>query len=482
MNTIHVIMDTLKRDHIGCYGSAAVKTPNLDRFAQRSVVFDQAFCASFPCMPARRDFVTGNYEFPFRGWGPLEEWDKPIAGQLSSRDVTTGLVTDHYHLLRDGSGNYHWRYDCWRFIRGMEGDKAYSDPEAGLDIDYRCDPARLSAKHRKYYYKYKHFNMKEEKDWPAARTFLESADWVTRNRGHEKGFHLQIDSFPPHEPFDPPPGYAEMYDPEYEGDRITTPVYRPWRDHYSEREIQNIRALYAGTVTYVDRWFGEFMNRVEELGLLENTVVVVTTDHGTYTGDHGWTGKLGTYMYDCVCHIPMMVYCPGVEPRRDSAIVQNVDVAPTMLDAAGVEPVEPMHGRSLLPIVRGEQTTIREYAHSGYFGRNHIVNDGRYAYHLWHLRERELYWHGLTNSYFVGAGPLGPVEPEQRRRVELAGECAGEGRKLPPALFDLEDDPGQENNIAEANPKIVKRFDDEIRRWCDEVNAPKEYVKRLFGD
>ena len=72
MNTIHIIVDTLKRSYLGCYGSEWVKTPNLDRFASQAVVFANAFCASFPCMPARRDFVTGNYEFPFRGWGSLE--------------------------------------------------------------------------------------------------------------------------------------------------------------------------------------------------------------------------------------------------------------------------------------------------------------------------------------------------------------------------------------------------------------------------
>jgi arylsulfatase A-like enzyme len=174
----------------------------------------------------------------------------------------------------------------------------------------------------------------------------------------------------------------------------------------------------------------------------------------------------------------MMVYCPGVEPRRERALVQNVDIAPTMLDAAGIEPAEPMHGRSLMPVARGEVAKIRDFAHSGFFGRNHVVNDGRYAYHLWHTQECDLYWHGLTDSLFVGAGPLGPVEPEQRRKVKLAGD--GVGRKLPSALFDLEHDPEQKTNIAGDHPDIVRRFEDEIRRWCTEVCAPKEYVARLL--
>ncbi len=473
-------MDTLKRGYLGCYGSEWVKTPSLDRFAAEAVVFDQAYCASFPCMPARRDFVTGNYEFPFRGWGPLEETDRPVAARLSAAGQTTALVTDHYHLFREGSGNYHWPYDCWQFIRGIEADKVYSDPAAELGIDYRCRPERLQAYHREHYYKFKHFEMKTEADWFAPRTYTAASDWVRRNRRQPGGFHLQIDCFPPHEPFDPPPGYAEAYDPDYVGDRLATPAYRPWDGNYTEREIRNIRALYAGLVTHVDKWFGAFIDSLREMGVLEQTLVVVSTDHGTYTGDHGWTGKLGTYMYDCVCHIPLMIRCPGVKPRRETALAQNVDVVPTLLEAAGTTPEVPIHGRSLLPLVRGEAERVREYAHSGMFGRWHTVNDGRYAFHQWHSREAPLHWYGLTNTYFVGAGPLGPVEtsPLGPRRLVAASEPS---QRWPTAIFDLQADPNQEHNLAPERPDLVARFKAEIERFCAEISAPPEYLARLFG-
>lgn len=479
MNTVHVIMDTLKRSHLGCYGSERVKTPNLDRLAARSVVFERAYCSSFPCMPARRDFATGRVEFPFRGWGPLEEGDVHYVRTLSRSGIVTGLVTDHYHLFREGSGNYHWGYDCWRFERGMEADPVYSDPADGLGIDYRSDPERLSRKHRDYYYKFKHFEMKREEDWPAARTFSTAADWVRRNRSHPKGFHLTIDCFPPHEPFDPPPGYAEMYDPDYAGDRLTTPAYAPWREHYTERELRNIQALYAGTVTYVDAWFGRFMDELERLSLMGDTAVLVTTDHGTYTGEHGWTGKLGTYMYDCVAHVPMMLYLPGIPPRREGAIVQNVDVAPTMIDASGVGPssLPPMHGSSLVPLARGDVGRVRDFAHSGFYGRTHVVNDGRYALHLWHRREAPLWWHGCQPSRFLEHGPLGPVGPDGRRRVTTKGD----GRQWPTALFDLESDPGQERNVAAEAPEVVTRMTDEVRRFALEAGAAPDYLARLLG-
>jgi len=476
LNTVHVIMDTLKRSYLGCYGSDWVKTPNLDRFARMSVRFTRAYCASFPCMPARADFATGNYQFPFKGWSALEEDAVRVSRTLGDAGVTTGLVTDHYHLFRWGSGNYHFDYDSWQFIRGMEGDRLYTDPVENLDIDYRCDPERIGKNHRDYYYKFKHFEMKTEEDGPAARTFKTAADWVERNRGHRGGFHLQIDSFPPHEPFDPPPGYSEMYDPDYEGDRLTTPAYEPWRKNYTPRELKNIQALYAGTITYVDRWFGHFLDTLERLGLMENTMVVVTSDHGTYTGDHGWTGKLGTYLYDCVCHVPMMIYHPDIAPRSEDAVVQNVDVVPTLLEASGAGGDYRCHGRSLLPLLRGETAKVREAAHSGYYGFTHIVNDGRWALHLFHDHSKPLYWHGLQNSYFCSAGPLGAVEEGHRRRVDTSQNDYW----CPPALFDIREDPGQRRNLYSERPEIVDRLKKEIVRFCAEINAPPEHVERLF--
>jgi arylsulfatase A-like enzyme len=479
MNAIHIIMDTLKYSCLGTYGSDWVKTPNIDKFADKCVKFTKAYCASFPCMPARRDFMTGNYEFPFRGWGPLEEDDITLPTLLSSAGKTTCLVTDHYHLFRPGSGNYHFDYDCWHYIRGLEGDKLYTDPEESLDIDYRCAPERINGTVRKYYCKHRHFDMKKEEDWPAARTFMKSAEWVKRNMGHEKGFHLQIDCFPPHEPFDPPPGYSEMYDPEYDGDRLITPAYRPASENYTEREIKNIRALYAGNITYVDKWFGIFMDELERMGALDNTMIVLSSDHGTYTGDHGWTGKLGTYMYDCVSHVPMLVYIPGAKPRVESSLVQNVDIVPTILDALDINTNNRFHGKSLMPLIREETEKVRDFTHSGFFGKSHIVNDGRYAFHLHHDNSKDLYWYGLHNSYFVGAGPLGPVEDGGRRKVDVAN---GWNYCCEPAIFDLENDPEQTTNLFSSRPDLVKIFVDEIRRFLAEIDAPEEYAERILNE
>jgi len=97
VNTILIVIDTLRRDYLGCYGNKTVKTPCLDAFAEKSVVFDNAYLASSPCMPARREIITGRYEFPFRGWGPLEPQDHDLpaalrAGQWSEVEAERAAI------------------------------------------------------------------------------------------------------------------------------------------------------------------------------------------------------------------------------------------------------------------------------------------------------------------------------------------------------------------------------------------------------
>ncbi|HBE04262.1 MAG TPA: hypothetical protein DC049_17570, partial [Spirochaetia bacterium] len=276
----------------------------------------------------------------------------------------------------------------------------------------------------------------------------------------------------------PPPGYAETYDPGYQGDQLITPEYAPWTKYYTERELKHIQALYAGMITHVDKWFGYFMSEMEKLGILENTMIIVSTDHGTYTGDHGWTGKLGTYLYDCVTHIPALILYPGVKPRRENALIQNTDIAPTVCDALAA-PASPMHGKSLLPLLRGETRCLHEYCHSGFFGRQHIINSGRYALHLGHDQAEPLYWYGLAPSLFVGAGPLGPVE-NGRRQVDTSGFFeTNHSYPANPALFDLETDPDQKNNIFGSEKSVVKNMYAELENFCRRINAPEEYLKRL---
>ena len=121
-NILFIFADDLSYETIRAQGHLDIDTPNLDRLAARSTVFDSHFAGSLPCMPARRDMQTGRLNFLHRSWGPLEPFDDSFAAQLKQAGTYCHLVSDHYHYFEDGGATYHTRYASWEFIRGQESD------------------------------------------------------------------------------------------------------------------------------------------------------------------------------------------------------------------------------------------------------------------------------------------------------------------------------------------------------------------------
>jgi arylsulfatase A-like enzyme len=216
-----------------------------------------------------------------------------------------------------------------------------------------------------------------EEDCQAPRVFQEAMQWLEENRGVEP-FFLLVDSFDPHEPWDPPREDVEIYDPGYSGREVITPHYGP-SDYLSEAELKHLRALYAGEVTMVDRWLGRFLDRARDLGMLEDTLLIVTSDHGHQIGEHGITGKVSWGLWYELLDVPLFVHLPdGSGGTRVDAFAQHHDIAPTVLKALGVQPAGPMDGVDLLELAAG-RIAPREYAVSGF--NNYVwYRDQRYVY------------------------------------------------------------------------------------------------------
>ena len=128
MKVITILMDSLNRHCLGPYGNKFVKTPNLDRFARKAAIFDSHFVGSLPCMPARRELMTGRKEFFWRGWGPLEPFDKPVAVEAKKLGAVTAMVTDHYHYWEQNAHGYLEHFDSVKTIRGHEHDMWNTEP------------------------------------------------------------------------------------------------------------------------------------------------------------------------------------------------------------------------------------------------------------------------------------------------------------------------------------------------------------------
>jgi len=307
MNVIIVTLDSLRADHVGCYGNTWIRTPVMDALAHESILFTHAFPESLPTIPMRRALHTGLRTWPFRDWIPqrgdivraygwqrIPEDQVTLAEILEREGYHTAFITDAYHQFKP-SMNFHRGFRQWRWVRGQELDPYGATATVrSEDVDAVIPPnltgpmgQLVRALLTRYFAN--QGRRRAEKDYLAPRVFREAMQWLEENQKVEK-FFLLVDSFDPHEPWDPPRKYVNLYDRGYEGREIITPRYGP-SDYLSEAELKHMRALYAGEVTMVDRWLGLFLERARELGMLEDTLLIVTSDHGEAFGRRGHSGR-----------------------------------------------------------------------------------------------------------------------------------------------------------------------------------------------
>ncbi|MGH2559883.1 MAG: sulfatase [Thermomicrobiales bacterium] len=504
MNVITILCDTLRRDHCGPYHGGrplaevtgdgqpdwVVPTPNIDRLAARGAVFDNAYCGSSPCMPARRDLYTGRHEFLWRGWGPLEDDDLDLPHQISGPAIqalsrpgarVSQLFTDHFHLWEQGSGNYHMGYSGFEFIRGIEADNYRTDP---IEVDLPTERYRHQRLER-------HFvNIElsrrgpdgelDETRWFSAQTFGAAAEWLDRNHTRDN-FYLHIDSFPPHEPWDPPERFVKQFDPRgYDvPEYIPAAPYQPIAvSGLTPDQVRHTQALYAASVVHVDECLGMVLDALDRHDLWQNTLVILTTDHGTYNGARGRLGKMQTHQFDPVAHIPLIVAHPthGQGERRDQ-LVQLVDLYATTLAAVGAETPPDRHGLNLLPVIEEAGTPTRDYAVAGVFGQSVTITDGRWVLHQQPVEGNgplNWYSHRLPKFQRYDVGPYECLPDGGGRRPVTHAPFAGETW-----LSDRAADPNELTNLAEREPAQRRRMHAALRATLERLDAPAEQYARL---
>ncbi len=394
MNLIVIMTDSLRKDHVGAYGNKRVRTPGIDKFAAKSLVFERAFPEGLPTINVRRALFTGRRSFPsydwapwkgdlvpFLGWQPLSEDDVTLTEVLRANGYVCGLVADSYHMFKPRQ-NFARGFHAYTFIRGQETDPWKSGPVPDELVKKYCHP-ELDRRHKIRTLQHLRNNLwrKTEEDYLPARVFRTAAEWLEENRSY-KNLFLWVDCFDPHEPWDSPKEYVDLYDPGYTGRDFILPQSGDC-SYMSPAELNHCRANYAGEVTFVDKWFGWFMERVEELGLMENSVILFLADHGHPLGEHGIISKNPTCLYPELVDVPFMLRIPGrtQEGSRTNVLVQFHDVAPTLLDALGVAyPADYTHnGQSFLNALAPGVPSPRDHFVCGYHD-SALVEDGEWSY------------------------------------------------------------------------------------------------------
>jgi arylsulfatase A-like enzyme len=495
MNVILVMSDTFRYDNLSCYGPTPVKTPRLDEFAGRAFVFDNAYLGSFPTIPNRLDIASGRFSCIDHHWCPLPKETVTLQQILSASGFVTQLIADNPHLVEMGF-NYDRGFDGWEWIRGQETDQWKTSPrQVALPAEakkLRSPDSILSTHLRNTAW------WTSEEDRFVARTIRAACQWLEENQDLDQ-FFLSIDTFDPHEPWDAPRDYVDMYDPGYQGEEVSYPIYGFWHEFLTEAELNHTRSLYMAETTLVDHWLGVLLDKIEELGLAEDTAVVFTSDHGFLFGEHGIIGKslirddISTFeaipLYDEIRRTPLLISLPGQTAGQHlSALVQSPDLMPTVLEMAGLIATESIggqsrtqalqcgvfytedwefkpeatHGKSLMPLMRGETKWMRDIAVSSHtlihptsvMAKCAIVTEDGWCLHYAgkYVREAQdvpLIGHKLTN-------------PEAARVP------------MQPMLFYLPDDPHEERDVVHDNRGLAREIHERYVNWLWKIGTTPE--------
>ncbi|MBN2391295.1 MAG: sulfatase-like hydrolase/transferase [Anaerolineae bacterium] len=454
-NIIIINADTYRYDNLFDRAAMPVRTPNLDAFSARAVSMERFYTGSFPTIPERTDLISGRYGWPWYGWKPLTEKNL-MPKLLQERGYVTQLLCDCPHLFNT---DFHKVFNGAYAIRGQEGDTFFLRMNAPVQEMMPREKTRTGH----------HFQDKNlvdlhrwinrywvcEDDTFPPRTAATAVRWLEENAEY-RPFFLWVDFFDPHEPWDPPEYMVKKYDPDYTGTPMLHPNYGKASD-YTPEELCNLRAHYCAEAELVDRWVGRIFQKVDDMGLWDNTIVIFTTDHGMSLGEHNRTGKSNINdnddrrwpLYADVAHIPFLIAAPGLAGGRAvDLLAQPVDILPTLLDLTGLDvtPPVPFHGQSFASALRGEtQSPLHDFVITGS-----------------HLRKRDgaIPHTAVTPVLYTEKWAYAPIGPDSERE-----------------LFDLDADPLTETNVITDHLAVAADLHANLIAWLRDLDAPDEAIE-----
>lgn len=458
MNVIAICLDTFRADFALGMAPWAADLPNLERLRRESVVFTNAFGEAYPTIPMRRAYFTGEPSFPWRyafdtkgmwptgrGWHKIPPEQPTIAEVLLDQGYMTGLIADTYHMFKP-TMNFTRGFASYEFVRGYESDNWKGGVLSASELaPYVREPIRPEEHPVLVQHLLNTRGRVSEADWSVARVFDRATEWVGEQPA-DRPFFLWVDSFSPHEPWEPPARFIERYMPGYEGKRFIYPVDGP--DAFSTEEAEFVRAAYRGYLSFVDERLGRFLEALDRSGHRERTILAVLSDHGTELQEHGRFSKIASHLFAHNTRLVYIIRHPGISEGRElDAFVTSTDLVPTLLNMVGGPSIG--SGMSLWPLMQGKRSDT---------GRDHVVSGwGNFAA----VRDRA--WNYIVNF----------EDPKQFEK-----------------LYRLDVDPGEQTDVVAAHPREASRMRVRLESVLggamplelpDEVEASLAPVRRLFG-
>ena len=408
-NILVVMPDELRADALGCAGHPVFRTPHVDRLAREGVRFAGAYCTSPLCMPARASMISGT--------SPHNHHVQENAGRLPADDETyahllqrVGYYTAYIgktHFGSDAPGRDFVGHEAFVRARGFDHVHQVPGPLALAKTDShltrRWQALGLLDRYREDY-------RRRAQDggaaaWPSPLPLEEFADSYVGARAEDwlRGYDraqpvlLVVGFGGPHPPFDAPEPYASMYDPDSLPDPLPAAEPGPWLpDHARERMLagraraaspevarqvaRQRMANYGGKITLIDDWTGRLLAALDQRGWADHTLVIFLSDHGEMGGDHGRYHK--SVFYEASVRIPLVLRWPAALPagRRVDALVEQLDLFATVVEAAGAPPSRRAFARSLLPLAAGRPDAAPRDAVFSELKREIMIRTHRHKY------------------------------------------------------------------------------------------------------
>ena len=479
MKTIILAFDTLVRNMLPNYGNHYVKAPNFEKLHRNFTQFNNCYCGSLPCIPARRDLHTGRYNFLHRNWGPFEPFDFSVFKFLRDNGTNTHLITDHWHYAEEGGFGYHNQYSSWELIRGAEGDP-FSPCFEKLTNEYDNMYNQNGLLQNQYYCNKKALG---DKSYTSLNVMKRAIDYL--DKYHDKdNWLLHIECFSPHEPFDAPEKFKQLYDMDEKVERCNWPKYI---------QIDNIpddvKKAYAANISYCDELLGLLLDRAETYNLWNDTLIIIHTDHGFMLGEHSWLGKNEGPQYEEISHIPLFIHFPKMECLSSEILVQTIDIAPTLLDYYNLPVNDSIIGKSILKMLKDNKghDSIIYGIHGGHvnyvelpyvYMKASVRSDNQplETYTLLPLKGNEAF----SKNEFIDCELLNDIKYANGFPIlKMAKRNRHDSYKYGDMLFNIADDPMELNNIKDKN--MINLFNMKLYKKLSELEAPQSVLKRIFN-